>query len=101
MEKANIPNLDVCPLSRNEGNTIYITEPGLYALIMRSNLPAARTFQNLVYNTIKTIRQTGTYTIPQAVPLLEYTGTNPMNLQTENDLHYLVNTFLSKNMLVD
>jgi prophage antirepressor-like protein len=62
-------------------------------LLLQSKLPALEQFQDWVYETIKKIRQTGTYTIPQAVPLLEYTGTNPMNLQTENDLHYLVNTF--------
>ena len=80
-------------LTYNEKQTIYITELGLYELALKSKLPALEQFQDWVYDTIKKIRQTGTYTIPQAVPLLEHTGTNPMNLQTENDLHYVVNTF--------
>ena len=86
----------------NDLETIYITEVGLYALIMRSKLKGAQDFQNLVYDILKTIRRTGCCSLPQPVPLLEYKGTNPMNLQTENDLHYLVNTFFKvKIMLVD
>ena len=79
-------------LTSNDLETIYITEVGLHALIMRSKLKVAQDFQNWVYDILKTIRRTGCYSVPQAVPLLEYTGTNPMNLQTENDLHYSVNT---------
>ena len=33
------------PLKRNEGNTIYINESGLYSLILRSKLGYARVFK--------------------------------------------------------
>ena len=33
------------PLKRNEGNTIYINESGLYSLILRSKLESARVFK--------------------------------------------------------
>ena len=33
------------PLKRNEGNTIYINESGLYSLILRSKLESACTFK--------------------------------------------------------
>ena len=52
------------PLTSNDLETIYITEVGLYALIMRSKLKVAIQFQDWVYETIKTIRHTGTYTVP-------------------------------------
>ena len=36
------------PLKRNEGNTIYISESGLYSLILRSKLESARAFKQWV-----------------------------------------------------
>ena len=40
-------------LTSNDLETIYITEVGLYALIMRSKLKVAIQFQDWVYDTIK------------------------------------------------
>ena len=36
------------PLKKNEGNTIYINESGLYSLILRSKLESARAFKRWV-----------------------------------------------------
>jgi anti-repressor protein len=52
-----------------------ITEPGVYRLVMRSNLPAAEAFQDwIAEDVVPAIRQTGTYNvaaayqIPQTLP---------------------------------
>ena len=51
------------PLKRNEGNTIYINESGLYSLILRSRLESARAFKRWVtkryYHPLE--RQGGTF----------------------------------------
>jgi prophage antirepressor-like protein len=41
-----------------------VNESGLYYMIMRSNKPNAKAFQNVVYNDIlPSIRKTGSYTL--------------------------------------
>ncbi len=51
-------------LSYNDGKAVYVNEPGLYALIMKSKAPFAEAFQDLVYEVIlPSIRQHGTYTL--------------------------------------
>ena len=50
------------PLKRNEGNTIYINESGLYSLILRSKLESARAFKRWVTkDVLPSIRKTGRY----------------------------------------
>lgn len=49
-------------LGKSGRKPLFISEPGLYELIMRSNLPAAATFQTWVYEEVlPSIRQTGQY----------------------------------------
>jgi prophage antirepressor-like protein len=51
-------------LTYNAGKAVYVNEPGLYALIMKSKAPFAEAFQDLVYEVIlPSIRQHGTYTL--------------------------------------
>ena len=46
----------------------FISEPGLYQLIMRSNLPAAEKFQDWVFEEVlPSIRETGSYTHQRAI----------------------------------
>lgn len=50
-------------------NMVTIYEPGLYALVVRSNKPEALRFQDWLFETIlPCIRQHGTYPAPQPVP---------------------------------
>ena len=50
-------------LGKKGRKPIFISEPGLYELIMRSNLPTAVPFQKWVYSQVlPSIRKTGTYT---------------------------------------
>ena len=54
-------------LKKNEKNTIYISEPGLYSLIMKSKLPEAEKFQDWVYeDVLPGLRKMGTYTLEQS-----------------------------------
>ena len=48
------------PLERNEKNTIYINESGLYSLILRSKLESSRIFKRWVTKEVlSSIRKTG------------------------------------------
>ena len=50
------------PLKRNEGNTIFINESGLYSLILQSKLELAEAFKRWVtQDVLKSIRKTGRY----------------------------------------
>ena len=50
------------PLKRNEGNAIYINEPGLYSPILRSKLESACVFKRWVTkDVLPSIRKTGRY----------------------------------------
>ena len=49
-------------ISYNEGKAVYINEPGLYALIMKSKTHFAKTFQKFVYEQIlPSIRKRGRF----------------------------------------
>lgn len=50
-----------------EQETTFLTECGLYKLLMISRKPAARPFQKWVYDVIKSIRQTGKYELERLV----------------------------------
>ena len=51
--------------SKNDQNTIYINEPGLYALILKSEMKEAKKFQKwVITEVLPAIRKTGTYTKP-------------------------------------
>lgn len=55
---------------RNQ-KTYIINEPGLYSVILRSDKPEAKGFKRWVtHEVIPSIRKTGTYTVPEAVPKL-------------------------------
>ena len=52
-------------LAGSEHNTIYLTEPGLYELIFKSQLPSAKEFSKWVFNDVlPSIRSTGYYNKP-------------------------------------
>ena len=55
--------------NHNEGAAVYISESGLYSLIMRSKLPYAKAFQRWVLkDVLPNIRKTGNYTQPAKEP---------------------------------
>lgn len=65
-------------LGKRGSKPIFISKPGLYELVMRSNLPAAVPFQAWVYEEVlPSIEETGTYT--GQMPLAEL-GTLLTNL---------------------
>ena len=68
-------------------NTIFLTEPGVYQLIFKSNLPSAREFQRWVFEEVlPSIRKTGSYELPESKPLYG----KQLKLLNETDLHYAV-----------
>lgn len=60
------------PIVNIESNRTYdqwaITELGLYQFLTRTNAPKAKEFQRWVYNTLLTIRKTGSYSITNTLP---------------------------------
>ena len=57
--------------NHNEGAAVYISESGLYSLIMRSKLPHAKAFQRWVLKEVlPSIRKTGNYTQPAKEPAI-------------------------------
>ena len=61
----NVSSKYICQISLGKKGRapLFISEPGLYELIMKSNLPTAAVFQNWVYEQVlPSIRQTGHYT---------------------------------------
>ena len=61
-----IPNIP----TYHEGKAIYLNEPGLYALIMKSETPFAKTFQKFVYEKIlPSIRKRGRFQLEQTIAL--------------------------------
>jgi prophage antirepressor-like protein len=58
-------------LRGNEGAAVYISESGLYSLILRSKLPYAKAFQRWVLKEVlPSIRKTGNYTQPAKEPAI-------------------------------
>ena len=58
--------------SYHAGKAIYINEPGLYALIMKSRTSFAETFQDFVYEQIlPSIRKRGRFQLEQTIALPE------------------------------
>ena len=55
-DKTTLHNFGGCenttPTNPNEGATVYISESGLYVLIMRSKLPAAKLFKRWVLKVV-------------------------------------------------
>lgn len=49
----------------------FLTEQGIFKLIMRSRKPVAKPFQNWVFNVIKEIRKTGKYELQQEISQLK------------------------------
>lgn len=61
-------------LGRRGKKPVFISEPGLYQLIMRSNLPKAEKFQDWVFEEVlPSIRKTGAYSVNQPQKLGAYT----------------------------
>jgi prophage antirepressor-like protein len=53
-------------LTHNERTALYVSEPGLYELLCKSEMPAARPFQDWVYEEVlPQIRRTGGYSLAQ------------------------------------
>ena len=66
VEDAELDETDVAKLSvgtlTNSYSALFLTEDGLYEVLMQSRKPIAKQFKKGVKNILKTIRKTGTYT---------------------------------------
>ena len=58
-------------LGSMEGETWFLTEDGLYEVLMQSRKPVAKQFKKGVKKILKCIRQNGFYAVPQADALVE------------------------------
>ena len=82
-------------LKRNEGNTIYINESGLYNLILRSKLESAQVFKRWVTKEVlPSIGKTGRYIYDDINH--KYSHSLTFKIENETDLHNKVVSFLKK-----
>ena len=81
-------------LKGNEGNSLYLSESGLYSLVLRSKLESAKEFKRWVTSQVlPSIRKTGRYDY-----CMNYKYSNMLTFKIENetDLHVKVVSFLKK-----
>ena len=82
-------------MERNEKNTIYINESGLYSLILRSELESAQVFKRWVTKEVlPSIRKTGRYSYDDINH--KYDDSLTFKIENELDLHIRVVSFLKK-----
>ena len=82
------------PLKGNEGNSLYLSESGLYSLILRSKLESAKEFKRWVTSEVlPSIRKTGRYDYCMNH---KYNNTLTFKIENETHLHVKVVSFLKK-----
>ena len=81
-------------LKGNEGNSLYLSESGLYSLVLRSKLESAKEFKRWVTSqVIPSIRKTGRYDYCMNH---KHNNTLTFKIENETDLHVKVVSFLKK-----
>ena len=81
-------------LKGNEGNSLYLSESGLYSLVLRSKLESAKEFKQWVTSQVlPSIRKTGKYDYCMNH---KYNNTLTFKIENETDLHVKVVSFLKK-----
>ena len=81
-------------LKGNEGNSLYLSESGLYSLVLRSKLESAKEFKRWVTSQVlPSIRKTGRYDYCMNH---KYNNTLTFKIENETDLHVKVVSFLKK-----
>ena len=79
-------------LKGNEGNSLYLSESGLYSLVLRSKLESAKEFKRWVTSQVlPSIRKTGRYDYCMNH---KYNNTLTFKIENETDLHVKVVSFL-------
>ena len=87
-------HLKTDPLKGNEGNSLYLSESGLYSLVLRSKLESAKEFKRWVTSQVlPSIRKTGRYDYCMNH---KYNNTSTFKIENETDLHVKVVSFFKK-----
>ena len=82
------------PLKGNEGNSLYLSESGLYSLVLHSKLESAKVFKRWVTSEVlPSIRKTGRY---DYCTNHKYSNMLKFKIENETDLHVKVVSFLKK-----
>ena len=78
------------PLKGNEVNSLYLSESGLYSLVLRSKLESAKVFKRWVMSEVlPSIRKTGRYNH-------KYSNMLTFKIENETDIHVKVVSFIKK-----
>ena len=81
-------HLKTDPLKGNEGNSLHLSESGLYSLVLRSKLESAKEFKQWVTSLVlPSIRKTGKYDYCMNH---KYHNTLTFKIENETDLHVKV-----------
>ena len=82
------------PLKGNDGNSLYLSESGLYSLVLHSKLESAKEFKRWVTSQVlPSIQKTGRYDYCMNH---KYNNTLTFKIENETDLHVKVVSFLKK-----
>ena len=83
-------HLKTDPLKGNEGNSLYLSESGLYSLVLRSKLESAKVFKRWVTSEVlPSIRKTGRYDH-------KYSNMLTFKIENETDIDVKVVSFIKK-----
>ena len=87
-------HLKTDPLKGNDGNSLYLSESGLYSLVLHSKLELAKAFKRWVTSQVlPSIRKTGRY---DYCINHKYNDSLTFKIENETDLHVKVVSFLKK-----
>ena len=87
-------HLKTDPLKENEGNSLHLSESGLYSLVLHSKLESAKEFKQWVTSQVlSSIQKTGKYDYYMNY---KYNNTLTFKIENETDLHVKVVSFLKK-----
>ena len=74
------------PLKGNEGNSLYLSESGLYSLVLRSKLESAKAFKQwITKDVLPSIRKTGKYDY-----CMNHKYNNTLTFKIENETTFML-----------
>ena len=84
-------HLKTDPLKGNDGNSLYLSESGLYSLVLRSKLESAKTFKRWVTkDVLPSIRKTGKYNHS-----MNHKYNKTLTFKIENETTFMLKSFLA------
>ena len=82
--------IDTATPCNQQPHEVYVNEPGLYSLVMRSNKPQAKAFKHWVtHSVLPSLRKFGTYSVEEAHQACSALLTPNSAIEPEEKAHHL------------